>query len=568
MYLRRLCTSATLVALVTLLFVTSFASAQLGGLMKHKDSKDKDKPAASAQAPELSDSDKKKLAEIEQRPEVKDRIAQAWEAKRRADLEFAFNVNTSIQYGPNTSLAELVRLRQDYGQLYNNPILQRYLNNIGQRVVPKDSPNLYSFKLLLDPVPRAEALSTGTVYVSTGLVSMLDNEAQLSYVLGHEIAHVERNHFYNQIRNGILEDELNDERAKDAEKKRSIFTAVATGIGAGIGGGFGGGRGALGGALLGFGGGALLSQVFIRNKQTVTEWSLLDENQADEAGFKYMLDQNYDAREVPKLYARLDNLVTRDQRVGLGFIGKLSRVKERTAHVQSLLAGTYKPVLEAKLKEKGLVGSSADFPLLTSALKRDNGIIALDYDLFAMGRDNLEEAVNLRSNDARAQLYLGKVMSMTARTPADSQAAESHFEKAIQYDEGRGAYPDPHLERAIHLIAQSNSSEQEEVRKELQTYVALYQREHAGGLPPNMPVLYDYFTLAGDESWYVPPAAVISTKNVDPLSINSNGPATALAAKEVVQNATAGAALVNASQSGNKNAPKPKVKPASSPAKP
>ena len=51
-----------------------------------------------------------------------------------------------------------------------------------------------------------------------------------------------------------------------------------------------------------------------------------------------------------------------------------------------------------------------------AALKRDNGIIAIDYDLFAMARDNLEEAVNLRSNDPRAQLYLGKVISLTART--------------------------------------------------------------------------------------------------------------------------------------------------------
>jgi len=298
----------------------------------------------------------------------------------------------------------------------------------------------------------------------------------------------------------------------------------------------GGGNGAGIGALAGFGGGLLSSNLIFRAKTTSTEWSAVYENEADEAGFRYMLDQNYDAREIPKLYARLDGMTTKDARVGLGFIGKPVRVKARSAHVQSLLTGSYKSELETKLKAKGLIGSSAEFPLLMSALKRDNGIIALDYDLFAMSRDNLEEAVSLRSNDASAQFYLGRVISITSRTPADRQEAQVHFEKAIAYDEGRGAYPDPHLERAIHLIADNNPSNQQEIRKELQSYVALYQREHSGALPRNMPILYDYFTLAGDNTWYVPPAAVVSTKNVEALNVN-NGGVSKLTAKEVLHEA-------------------------------
>ena len=41
---------------------------------------------------------------------------------------------------------------------------------------------------------------------------MLDSEAQLAYVLGHEIAHVERRHTYNTIRNEILEEEFDKEK--------------------------------------------------------------------------------------------------------------------------------------------------------------------------------------------------------------------------------------------------------------------------------------------------------------------------------------------------------------------
>lgn len=541
-----------LIVLVFMLFTRVAVSAQLGGLVKHKEKEVKPVSITSDQAPDLSDSDKKKLAEIEQRPEVKDLIDVAWENQRIQDLEYAYRINTSLRRSLTFDPSDT--------QLYDNPILQRYLNNIGQRLVPKDSPNVYSFKLLLDPVPRAEALSTGTVYVSTGLVALLDNEAQLSYVLAHEIAHVEKNHAYAIVKNRILEDELNREREADAAKKRAIFSAVATGIGAGIGAATGGGRGAFAGAGIGLLGGVVSSALIFRAKTTATEWPAIYENEADESGFRYMLDQNYDAREIPKLYARLDGMTTKDARVGLGFIGKPVRVKARRAHIQSLLSGSYKAELDSKLKAKGLTGSSAEFPLLMSALKRDNGIIALDYDLFAMSRDNLEEAVNLRSNDASAQFYLGRVISITSRTPADRQEAETHFEKAIAYDEGRGAYPDPHLERAIHLIADNNPSNQDDIRKELQSYVALYQREHAGALPRNMTILYDYFTLAGDTTWYVPPASVVSTKNVESLSV-SNGGGSVLSAKDVVQNAISPAPEVQPAVL-NKSS-HPKVKPTS-----
>jgi hypothetical protein len=187
-----------------------------------------------------------------------------------------------------------------------------------------------------------------------------------------------------------------------------------------------------------------------------------------------------------------------------------------------------------------------------AALKRDNGIIAIDYDLFAMARDNLEEAVSLRSNDPRAQLYLGKIISLTARTPEDRQEAEDHFLKAIQYDGARGAYPDPHLEHALHLIGENG--DKAEINNEIQAYVALYQREHMGSLPNNMSILYDYLTLVGDTNWYAAPAAVVSTKNVEAIHTSSGssaqltGPQVILAAQTPPVSSAASPQTVKVSQ--------------------
>ena len=71
----------------------------------------------------------------------------------------------------------------------------------------------------LRPSPRAPSWS------ARGMVSMLDNEAQLAYVLGHEIAHVEKNHAYQIVRMSVLEPALNAEKDKETKEKRAIATA-------------------------------------------------------------------------------------------------------------------------------------------------------------------------------------------------------------------------------------------------------------------------------------------------------------------------------------------------------
>ena len=524
---------ARVTASVLLALFSAYASPQ-----SQQPPKSAQMPAPSALAPTYTDADKKKIAEIEQRPELKDDLQAKWDDRRRKDLDYIYNVNSSARFG-DASGPEFASFRDHYGMLYNNPMLQRYLNTIGQRLVPKDSPNIYSFKILLDPIPKAESFSTGTVLVSTGLIAMLDNEAQLAYVLGHEIAHVEKNHFYEALRMGVIEDALNKEKEEIVEKKRAIFTAAAGAATAGIGGGVANGLlGAVIGGAVGLGSSAFLSKLIFRDHTTVTEWPDLFENDADQTSLGYILDQNYDVREAPKLYARMENEASHDPRIGLGFIAQASRMKARNAKINELLSGTLKPQIEAKLKGAGLTGSSGEFNLIMATLKRDNGIIAIDYDLFAMARDNLEEAVSLRTDDARAQLYLGKVISLTARNDEDRQLAEEHFMKAIQYDQTRGAYPDPHLEHAIHLLG--SNGDKTEIRNEIESYIGLYQRQHSGFLPNNMAVLYDYLNLVGEPNWYAAPAEVISTRNVEPLRTSTLGPSTALTGPEVITVATSG----------------------------
>ena len=52
----------------------------------------------------------------------------------------------------------------------------------------------FSFKLLNSPVPNAFAIPGGYVYTTRGLVALMNNEAELAFVLGHEAGHIAAHH--------------------------------------------------------------------------------------------------------------------------------------------------------------------------------------------------------------------------------------------------------------------------------------------------------------------------------------------------------------------------------------
>lgn len=93
---------------------------------------------------------------------------------------------------------------QQYG-VYDNDDLQQYVERVGQEVLAEshlrrpDTPEKFrntefTFRVLDSEVVNAFALPGGYVYVTRGLLTHLNNEAQLAMVLGHEVAHVAARH--------------------------------------------------------------------------------------------------------------------------------------------------------------------------------------------------------------------------------------------------------------------------------------------------------------------------------------------------------------------------------------
>ena len=86
--------------------------------------------------------------------------------------------------------------------LYSDKSLQLYVNEIGQVLVSNLSDKefkKYFFKVVNSSDINAFALPGGYIYVTRGILAIINNEAELAGILGHEIGHVTQHHGAKQI---------------------------------------------------------------------------------------------------------------------------------------------------------------------------------------------------------------------------------------------------------------------------------------------------------------------------------------------------------------------------------
>jgi predicted Zn-dependent protease len=89
------------------------------------------------------------------------------------------------------------------GLVLEDSATNAYLMRIGNSLLPRGLvlENVsWKFRAMRDPVPNAFALPNGSIYVTTGLLALMDNESQVASVIAHEMTHVIRRHTYLQNR--------------------------------------------------------------------------------------------------------------------------------------------------------------------------------------------------------------------------------------------------------------------------------------------------------------------------------------------------------------------------------
>lgn len=208
-----------------------------------------------------------------------------------------------------------------YG-IYDDPALSTYVDGLAQRVLqtsahseqttPAEIRNTpFTFRVLDSPVVNAFALPGGFVYVTRGLLSHVENEAQLAVVLGHEIGHVLARHSSEQAQRAQL----------------GQLGVVGATI---LGGVIGGGRVAEGIAQYGSQGAQLLLLSYGRDA----------EREADQAGVAYAEFARYDAAEAAKFFHSLKRITDEGGQSIPTFLSTHPDPGEREQTVRQLAAQT------------------------------------------------------------------------------------------------------------------------------------------------------------------------------------------------------------------------------------
>ncbi len=171
--------------------------------------------------------------------------------------------------------AEDPKVRQEYG-VYGNAALQQYVSETGQKLArASHRPGLeYHFTVVDSPEVNAFALPGGYIYITRGILSFLNSEAELAAVLGHELGHVTARHSVQQI-----------SASTAAQVGASILQIFVPQAG-----------GALGDTAINLLGGALLSG-----------YGREHELEADRLGAEYLARTGYDPQAMVKVVGVLKN---------------------------------------------------------------------------------------------------------------------------------------------------------------------------------------------------------------------------------------------------------------------
>lgn len=110
--------------------------------------------------------------------------------------------------------------------LYNDPI-GLYINNVLAKVL-EHKPDLKQkirVYVVLSDIVNAYATNNGIIFINIGLLAKLENEAQLAFILGHEITHYEKNHVLNRF---VLKEEYERKKVRinysDSDAESILFS--------------------------------------------------------------------------------------------------------------------------------------------------------------------------------------------------------------------------------------------------------------------------------------------------------------------------------------------------------
>ncbi|MBX9897225.1 MAG: M48 family metalloprotease [Qipengyuania sp.] len=182
------------------------------------------------------------------------------------------------------------QILQEFGGAMTGPQAQ-YVESVGKNIAVQsglaNARDSFNVALLNSSVSNAFALPGGYIYTTRQLVGLMNNEAELAGVLGHEVAHVAARHSQSR---------------QQAAQRNTVLGALGS---------------ILSGVLLGNSGlGRVIGQGIQQGSQLLTlRFSRSQELEADRLGQQYLARAGYDPRAMATLLASLAQQTTLDSQL-------------------------------------------------------------------------------------------------------------------------------------------------------------------------------------------------------------------------------------------------------------
>jgi beta-barrel assembly-enhancing protease len=353
------------------------------------------------------------------------------------DLELLKQVNAFDKY------------MEEHGLIISDPVVTGYVERIGRSVVPPNTlENVqWRFRVIRDPTPNAFALPNGSIYVNSGLLSRLQNQAQLAGVLAHESTHVFNRHPYTSYH--------------DMRKKVVAIEVFQVGATAAS---FGGVNAGIVSAL-----GNLIPMIVT---ETIFGYRRELEHESDVYAVKVMKAAGYDPEEMAKALDSLRNGPEVDLSQESGFWSDHPKLDDRIRDTSALAKEAGQPVSAGQTGEYDYVASTKN------AVRHDAGLAMM------LGRPRTaisiaERLIQLEPNNADNYALLGDGFRSLGARPAKATSEELTVDGRRQARKQLGKMTPAEYERA--LLAAPGGKEQFDANCEL----ALLAYTKALALDPN-----------------------------------------------------------------------------------
>lgn len=272
------------------------------------------------------------------------------------------------------------------GLLYGRPDLDAYLQTVADGLRRPEDGGPIRLRAIKGPWPNAFVLPNGASYVTTAMLDMLDNEAQLACVLGHEMTHLVEQHALQEMR---------------AQRTRQGWaTALAVLIGA-VGAYYGGGQA-----------GAALADLTASAGQlwtisAVSGYSRDHEREADREGFERLLAAGYDTAQAPVVFELLLARTPDDAPGARPYFATHPRLEERIASFRELASAQAGGPAGPTNAERYLV-AIGDLPVEQASL-------LIEAEQPALARLSIGRYLDRHPDDARAHFVAGEAWRARAK---------------------------------------------------------------------------------------------------------------------------------------------------------